>query len=78
MLNLQARRQGGSMGFELTPLFGPLNDFMYTSKVHIIIILPFESGPLVLLLLRITAVQTSLVAATVASSFMGDQRGTRA
>ena len=38
---------------------------MYTSKLHIISILPFESGPLVSLLLRITAVQTGLVAATV-------------
>ena len=32
---------------------------MYTSKLHILSILPFESGPLVSLLLRITAVQTS-------------------
>ena len=35
---------------------------IYTSKLRI---LPFESGPLVSLLLKITAVQTSLVAATV-------------
>ena len=38
---------------------------MYTSKLHILSILPLESGPLVSLLLRITAVQTSMVAATV-------------
>ena len=67
---------GRSVGFERTPLF--TSDF---SKLHILSILPFESGPLVSLLLKITAVQTSLVVATVpgyAGSFMGDQRGTRA
>ena len=55
--SLQARRQGGgSRGFERTPLLTSKS----TSKVHILSILPFESGPLVSLLLRITAVQTSL------------------
>ena len=38
------------------------------SWAHIISILPFESGPLVSLLLRIIAVQTGLVAATLAYS----------
>ena len=33
---------------------------LYTSKLHVLSILPFESGPLVSLLLRITAVQMSL------------------
>ena len=74
--------RGSSMGFERTPLFGPLNDFMFTSKLHIISILSFETVPLVSLLLRITAVQTSLVAATVCEFVhggpAGDQRGTRA
>ena len=57
--------RGGSRGFARTPLLELQKIFMYTSKLHILSILPLESGPLVSLLLRITAVQTSLVAATV-------------
>ena len=62
---IQPRRQGGIWGSSSEPPFWPPKDFMYTAKLHILSILPFESGPLVSLLLRITAVQTSLVAATV-------------
>ena len=79
VLNSQARRQGGFEGVRANPPFCAPKDFIYTSKLHILSILPFESGPLVSLLLRITT--ASLVAATApgyASSFMGDQRGTRA
>ena len=61
-----AGKGGGSRGFERTPLL--TSNFIYTSKMYILSILPFERGPLVSLLLRITA---ALVAATV---FMGDQR----
>ena len=58
-VNLHLRRngRGRSRGLERTP---PL-----TSKRSKLSIPPFESGPLVSLLLRITAVQTSLVVATV-------------
>ena len=79
VLNSQARKQGGFEGVRANPPFCAPKDFIYTSKLHILSILPFESGPLVSLLLRITT--ASLVAATApgyASSFMGDQRGTRA
>ena len=61
---VQARRQGGSRGFERTPLLASKR-FIYTSKLYILSIRPFESGPLVSLLLRITTVKTSLAAATV-------------
>ena len=74
----QARRQGGFEGVRANLPFDLQK--IYTSKLHILSILLFESGPLVLLLVRITTVQTSLVAATVpgyAISFMGDQCGTR-
>ena len=53
-------RPVGRGGFERTPLFD-LQMIFYTP---LNCILPFESSPLVSLLLRITAVQTSLVAAT--------------
>ena len=48
----------GSRGFERIPLLTSKRS--YTSKLHILSILPVGSGPLVSLLLRITAVQTSL------------------
>ena len=78
MMSHQARRQGGFEGVRANPPFD-LQNILY--ELLILSILLFESGPLVSLLLRITAVQTSLVAAKVpvyASSFIGDQRGTRA
>ena len=62
--------RGGSRGFARTPL-SPPKDFIYTSKLYILSALPFTSGPLVSLLLRITAVQTSLVAATECESIHG-------
>ena len=68
------RGGGGSRGFERTPLFDLQMIFLYTSKLHILSILPFESGPLVSLLLRITAVQTSLVAATVCEFVHGARK----
>ena len=77
----QARRQGGgSRGFERTRSpFDLQKIFMYTCKLHILSILPFESGPLVSLLLIVTAVQTSLVAATVCEFIHGGPaRNTRA
>ena len=49
-----------------------------TVLVYILSALPFEIGPLASMLLRITAVKTSLVAANYASLFMEDQRGTLA
>ena len=57
--------RGGVRGGSLEPPFSPPKDlYSYTSKLYILNILPFKSGTLVSLLLRITAVQTSLVAAT--------------
>ena len=49
----------------------------HITSLHINSILPFESGPLVSLLLRITAIQTKSGCSYV-SSFTEDQRGTRA
>ena len=52
---------GSNPPFDLKKiLYAPLN-----FTVHFLSILPFERGPLVSLLLRITAGQTGLVAATV-------------
>ena len=48
--------RGGSRGFAQTPLLAP-KDFIYTAIVHF----KCRTGPLVSLLLRITAVQASLV-----------------
>ena len=50
--------RGGSRGFVRTPFWLP-KDFICTAIVHF----KCPTGPLVLLLLRITAVQASLVAA---------------
>ena len=49
---------GGVVGVRSNPLLAPT-----TFDTHILLALPYESGPLVSLLLRITAVQTTLVAA---------------
>ena len=57
--HVQARRQGGFEGFARTP-FWPPKDSIYTAMVHF----KCPTGSLVSLLLRITAVQGSLVAAT--------------
>ena len=76
-LNVLQRRsrpvgRGGSRGFERTHLLTSKRFYIHLQTVH------FSYPticPLVSLLLRITAVQTSLVAATVpgcASSFMGE------
>ena len=61
----QARRRGGGGGgggvrggSPLEPPFWPPKDFIYTAIVHF----KCPTGPLVSLLLRITAVQASLVA----------------
>ena len=56
----QACRQGGVRGGSLEPLFWP-QKILCTAQLHISLLL--ESGPLALLPLRITTVQTSLVAA---------------
>ena len=58
------RRQALAL-ISLVPSFGLAKDFIYTSKVYILSILPFESDPLVPLLLRIATFQTNLAAATV-------------
>ena len=71
---IQARRQGGFEGVRANPPF----DRQKTSKLHILSILPFEGGPLVSLLLRITAVQTSLHGCSCSTGFFGGQPGTRA
>ena len=55
----QARRQGEFEGVRAKPPFD-LQKMLYTPLNCILSILPFESGPLVSLLLRITAVQPSL------------------
>ena len=50
----------------LEPTFWPPKGFIYAAyKLYILSVLPFESGPLISLLLRVTAIQTSLVTATV-------------
>ena len=59
----QARRQGGFEGVRSNPLFG-LQKILYTPLNYTLSTLPFEIGPLASMLLRITAVKTSLVAAT--------------
>ena len=59
---IQARRQGGFEGVQSNPPFG-LQKISYTPFDCILSSLSFENGPLVLLLLRITAVQTNLVVA---------------
>ena len=51
--------KGGSREFAQTPLLA----ILYTIQLYILSALPFVSGPLALLPLKITAVQTSLVAA---------------
>ena len=57
----QARRQGGFEGVRSNPPFDLPKDFIYTSKLYILLsILPFDSSPLALLLLRITAVHESV------------------
>ena len=56
---------GGVRGGSSEPPFRPPKYLIYTSKLYILGILPFESCPLVSLLLRINAVQTGLVAAIV-------------
>ena len=64
-------RGGGSRGL-LEPPFWPPKDFIYTAIVHF----KCPTGPLVSLLLRITAVQASLVAAYAGFS-LEDQHRTR-
>ena len=61
MDNSQARRQGGFEGVRSNSPFD-LQTILYT-LLYILSVLTFESGPLISLLLRITVVQTSLVAA---------------
>ena len=53
---IQARRQGGFEGFRSNPPLAP-KDFIYTAIVHF----KCRTSPLVSLLLRITAVQASLI-----------------
>ena len=56
---MQARRQAGLEGVRSNPPF----DLQKILQLYILSVLPFESGLLVSLLSRITAVQTSLVTA---------------
>ena len=62
--------RGGFEGVRANPPFDLQMILMYTSKLHIISILPFESGPLVSLLLP----KRVWLQLQYASSFMGDQR----
>ena len=59
---IQARRQGGFEGFRSNPPLAP-KDFIYTAIVHF----KCRTSPLVSLLLRITAVQASLIVVSVAT-----------
>ena len=63
----QARRQGGFEGVRSNPPFG-LQKHRLT--VHFKCVLPFKSGPLALMLLRITTIQTNLVTSIYAGLFM--------
>ena len=56
--------RGGSRGFERTPLLASRRFYIHCFLLNILSALPLESGPLVVSqLLRIAAVQASLVAA---------------
>ena len=70
-LQSQARRQGGFEGFARTPLLAYKTFYIHCFNcMYILSALPLESGPLVVsLLLRITVVQASLVAAMQACSY---------
>ena len=64
LITSQARRQGGGFeGVRSNPPFGLQKDFIHRLTVHFKCPIPFESGPLASMLLTITIVQTTLVAA---------------
>ena len=65
---IQARRRGG---FERTPLLTYKRFYIHRLETVHLSVLPFESGPLVSLLTRITAIQANLVAVTVRKFFRG-------
>ena len=71
---MQARRQGGFDGVRSNPSFG-LQRF-YIHGLLNLSALPFESGLLVSLLLKITAVSKQ-VGCSYGGLFMENQRGTR-